>query len=99
MNKKASTPKLDLHMTTLLMDLMNQTPCTPEEFAYLKGRVLLILPENDGSFTPEMQEDLIKMMPESVVVEGIDSGHISTLLEADRYVEELRRFLEGLSKS
>ena len=43
-----------------------------------------------------MQEDLIAVMPESVVVEGIDSGHISTLLEADRYVEERRRFAEGL---
>lgn len=93
------TRKLDLHMTTLLMDLMNQAPCTAEEFAYLKGRVLLILPENDDSFTPEMQEDLIAMMPESVVVEGIDSGHISTLLEVERYVEELRRFLEGLNKT
>ncbi len=90
------TRELDLHMTTLLMDLMNQTPCAPEEFAYLKGRVLLILPENDGNFTPEMQKDLIAMMPESVIVEGIDSGHISTLLEADRYVEELRRFLDSL---
>ena len=93
------TRELDLHMTTLLMDLMNQAPCTPEEYAYLKGRVLLILPENDDSFTPEMQKDLIAMMPESVIVEGIDSGHISTLLEVDRYVEELRRFAEGLNKT
>ena len=93
------TRELDLHMTTLLMDLMNQTPCTSEEYAYLKGRVLLILPENDDSFTPEMQEDLIAMMPESVIVEGIDSGHISTLLEVDRYVEELQRFAEGLNKT
>lgn len=93
------TREMDLHMTTLLMDLMNQPPCAPEDFAYLKGRVLLILPENDESFTPEMQEDLIAMMPESVIVEGIDSGHISTLLEVDRYVEELCRFVEGLIQS
>lgn len=93
------TRKLDLHMTTLLMDLMNQVPCTPEEYAYLEGRVLLILPKNDNSFTPEMQEDLIATMPDSVIVGGIDSGHISTLLEVDRYVEELRRFVEGLDKT
>ena len=89
------TRQLDIHMTTLLFDLVNQAPCTPEEFAYLQGRVLLILPENDDSFTPEMQKDLIDMMPDSVIVEGIDSGHISTLLEVDRYVEEILRFLEG----
>ena len=93
------TRELDLHMTTLLMDLMNQVPCTPEEYAYLEGRVLLILPKNDNSFTPEMQEDLIATMPDSVIVGGIDSGHISTLLEVDRYVEELRRFVEGLDKT
>ena len=88
------TRKLDLHMTNLLIDLMNQTPCTPEDFAYLRGRVLLILPENDESFTPEMQKDLIGMMPESVIVEGVDSGHISTLIQVERYVEEIRRFIK-----
>ena len=89
------TRELDLHMTKLLIDLMNQTPCTPEDFIYLNGRILLILPENDESFTPEMQKDLISMMPESVIVEGVDSGHISTLIEVDRYVEEIRSFIGG----
>ncbi len=86
-------------MTTLLFDLVNQAPCTPEEYAHPEDRVLLILPENDDSFTPEMQKDLIDMMPESVIVEGIDSGHIFTLPEVDRYVDELRRFVEGLDKT
>lgn len=90
------TRKLDLHITNLLIDLMNQTPCTSEDFNYLKGRVLLILPKNDESFTPEMQKDLINMMSDSVIVEGVDSGHISTLIEVDRYVEEIRRFSERL---
>jgi pimeloyl-ACP methyl ester carboxylesterase len=88
------TRKLDLHMTNLLIDLMNQTPCKPEDFSYLKGKVLLILPENDESFTLEMQKNLINMMPESIIVEGVDSGHISTLIEVERYVEEIRKFLE-----
>ena len=90
------TRELDVHMTTLLMDLMYLLPSRPEDFAYLKDRVLLILPENDGSFTPEMQEDLIRMLPDSVIVEGVDSGHISTLLQVDRYVDEIRRFAERL---
>jgi hypothetical protein len=32
-------------------------------------------------------------------LESTDSGHISTLLEVDRYVEELRCFVKGLRKS
>jgi len=87
------TRKLDLHMTRLLIDLMNQIPCTSEDFIYLNGKVLLILPENDESFTLEMQRDLISMMPESVIVEGVDSGHISTLIEVERYVEEIQSFI------
>lgn len=91
------TRELDLHMTELLMDIMHLDPSTPDDFAYLKDRVLLILPENDDSFTPEMQKDLISIMPDSIIVEGVDSGHISTLLQADRYVEEIKRFAEGLN--
>ena len=93
------TRKLDVHMTKLLADLLNQTPCTAEEFAYLQDRILLILPENDDSFTPQMQKDLIDMMPGSVIVKGIDSGHLSTMLEADRYTEEIRTFVKGLEKT
>ena len=88
------TRELDLHMTGLLIDLMNQVPCVPEEFAYLEGKVLLVLPENDDSFTPQMQKELIEMMPGCTVTEGIDSGHLSTLLETDRCVQEIRRFVK-----
>lgn len=90
------TRKLDLHMTNLLIDLMNQTPCKTADFVYLSGRVLLILPENDESFTPDMQKDLINLMPQSIIVEGVDSGHISTLIEVDRYVEEIRSFARNV---
>jgi len=87
------TRELDIHMTELLFDLGNQMPCAADEFAYLKDRVLLILPENDDSFTPEMQKDLTDLMPECTIVEGIDSGHISTMIEVDRYVDEIKRFV------
>ncbi|MCR4557374.1 MAG: hypothetical protein K5779_06095 [Saccharofermentans sp.] len=65
------TRELDIHMTELLFDLGNQTPCTADEFEYLKERVLLILHENDDSFTPEMQKDLTDLMPD----EGADNAN------------------------
>lgn len=86
------TRELDMHMTTLLFDLTNLTPCTKDDFAYLDDHILLILPENDDSFTPEMQKELTGMMPKAVVVEGVDSGHLATLLETDRYVDEIRKY-------
>ena len=37
----------DVHITGLLVDLMNQTPVTEADFKALKGRILLILPDQD----------------------------------------------------
>ena len=38
-----------MHISGLLADLMNQTPVTAADFAALKGRILLILPNQDFS--------------------------------------------------
>ena len=51
----------DMHITGLLEDLMNQTPVTEADFRALKGRILLIFPNQDF-FSDPMQQDLIKLM-------------------------------------
>lgn len=81
----------DVHISTLLADLMNQTPVTAKDFAELKGKILLILPNQDF-FSGKMQEDLIKLMhnPEISYVSG---GHLSTILKANDYIHTIRRFL------
>lgn len=82
----------DLHITGLLADLMNQTPVTEADFKELKGKILLILPDQDF-FSGEMQENLIKLMhnPEIKYVSG---GHLSTVLKVDDYVKKIRKFLQ-----
>ena len=84
----------DVHITGLLADLMNQTPVTEADFAALKGRILLILPDQDF-FSGQMQQDLIKLMhdPQIVYVSG---GHLGTVLKADAYVKTMGEFLEGM---
>lgn len=72
---KDYTKEFDLHMTGLLKDILEQPPCIPEEYAYLDGRALLILPEGDSSFTPEMQQDLISLIP-NPTVKQMDAGHL-----------------------
>ena len=47
----------DVHISTLLADLMNQRPVTAEDFRALKGKILLILPDQDF-FSGKMREDL-----------------------------------------
>ena len=49
----------DVHISSLLADLMNQKPVTADDFAQLKGNILLILPDQDF-FSGEMQKNLIQ---------------------------------------
>lgn len=81
----------DVHISSLLADLMNQKPVTTDDFAQLKGNILLILPDQDF-FSGEMQKNLIQLMhnPEIQYVSG---GHLSTVLKVDAYVRTIRDFL------
>ena len=82
----------DVHISGLLADLMNQRPVTAEDFRALKGKILLILPDQDF-FPGKMQEDLIRLMwePEIRYVSG---GHLSTVLKAEDYIRAIRAFLD-----
>ncbi len=47
---KITQKEKDVHISGLLADLMNQTPVTAENFQQLKGKILLILPDQDFFF-------------------------------------------------
>ena len=81
----------DVHISGLLADLMNQTPVTEADFASLKGKILLILPDQDF-FSGKMQEDLIRLMHEPQIA-YISGGHLSTVLKAEEYVKTILSFL------
>lgn len=81
----------DVHISGLLADLMNQKPVTAVDFAGLKGRILLILPDQDF-FSGKMQQDLIALMHEPKIA-YVSGGHLSTVLKADDYIHAIRTFL------
>ena len=81
----------DVHISSLLADLMNQTPVTAENFEALKGKILLILPDQDF-FSGKMQEDLIRLMHEPKIA-YVSGGHLSTVLKAKDYIQTIRAFL------
>lgn len=85
----------DVHISGLLADLMNQMPVTAENFAELKGRILLILPDQDF-FSGQMQKDLIELMHEPRIA-YVSGGHLSTVLKADEdeYIKAIRDFLSS----
>ena len=81
----------DVHISSLLADLMNQKPVTTDDFAQLKGNILLILPDQDF-FSGEMQKNLIQLKhnPEIQYVSG---EHLSTVRKGGSYVGTIRDFL------
>lgn len=80
----------DVHISGLLADLMKQTPVTAADFASLKGKILLILPDEDF-FSGKMQEDLIRLMHKPKI-SYVSGGHLSTVLKADEYIRVIRDF-------
>lgn len=82
----------DLHISGLLADLMNQTPVTESDFSELKGKILLILPDQDF-FSGEMQKNLIQLM-HNPKIKYVSGDHLSTILQADDYVRTIDEFLK-----
>lgn len=89
---KDYTKEKDVHISGLLADLMNQTPVTAENFQQLKGKILLILPDQDF-FSGKMQENLIRLMHDPKIT-YVSGGHLSTILKSEDYVRTIRDFLK-----
>ena len=89
------TSEFDVHMTRLVADVINRQPCTADKFAYLDGKVLLVLPEDDGFFDRDMQNDLMEMMP-SPMIGRVSGGHAATLMRVDDYIKYVDEFMEKL---
>ena len=81
----------DVHISGLLVDLMNQKPVTADDFTELAGKILLILPDQDF-FSGAMQQDLIRLMHEPEI-RYVSGGHLSTVLRAGNYIQTIRSFL------
>jgi len=81
---KDYTREKDIHITSLLVDIMHQKPVTSEDFSSIRP-VVMILPSNDF-FTTKQQENLKSVFPQAKVVE-IEGGHMSTITRADEFAE------------
>ena len=66
---------------------------TADDFAELKGHILLILPDQDF-FSGKMQEDLIRLMHEPKIA-YVSGGHLSTVLKTEDYIRTIREFINS----
>lgn len=85
----------DVHISSLLADLMNQKPVIAADFEALKGKILLILPDQDF-FSGQMQQDLIRLMHQPKIA-YVSGGHLSTVLKTEDYLRTIHDFLDSLN--
>jgi pimeloyl-ACP methyl ester carboxylesterase len=82
----------DVHITGMMVGLMETKPCRKEDFAYLNGNVAMMFPEKDF-FSKEEQQELIDTFPRARI-EYVQNGHFGTVLEWERYVEVIERLVQ-----
>ena len=84
------------HMTRLLGDLRNHLGThKKEDFEYLKGRVLIIEPEDDETFTSDIKEALIEAMSDPVVIRDISGGHLAMMFDTDKFMGAINEFMSS----
>ncbi len=94
--KRDMTNEYFAHMDHLLGDLRNHIGRhTSRDFEYLSGRVLIIEPEDDNTFTPDVKDALINIMPEPAVVRDITGGHLAIMFDTEKYIGIVHDFMDG----
>ena len=82
------------HMTHLLGDLRNHLGThDKKDFEYLKGHVLIIEPDDDKTFTPDIKNALAEIMPDPTVYSDISGGHLAMMFETDNYMKKFYDFM------
>lgn len=69
-------------------------PFQANDFEYLRGRILILLPEND-IFKKEDQKrfaDLFRKL--DAEIRTVPGGHVSFIVQAERYLDLMKTFLQ-----
>ena len=83
-----------VHMTQLLGDLRNHFGLyKKEDYEYLKGKVLIIEPVDDKTFTDDIKEALCNMMSEPTVIHEVEGGHLAIMFNPDGYIKVVDEFI------
>ncbi len=92
--KGSMTNEYFVHMDTLLGDLRNSFGTHyKEDFSYLKGRVLIIEPDDDKTFTDDIKEALVNIMTQPKVIRDIKGGHLAMMLNPDETLKIIDEFI------
>lgn len=93
--KRLMTKEYAIHMSRLLKDLKNHWNMRSDDFSMYRGRVLLLLSEDDDTFCDEVKRAVIDVMPAPKVKADIRGGHMAFLFSAKEYVCAIQDFIDS----
>ena len=79
--------------TTFLCDAEHYFGMTRNDFVLWEGRMLLILSEDDTTFTQACWEDLIALMPSPTVVTDLTGGRLALMVRLEQYADLVTKFI------
>lgn len=86
------TNRGERHMCRLMADLINIRNGR-QDFAYLDGKVLLILSKDDETFTESIKCRLINLMQNPKICYDLGGGRLALFLNIDRYIALVKSFI------
>lgn len=87
------TKEYERHMIDLLIDTQNHLGMTKETFVPWDNRVLLMLSEDDTTFTQDCKDALIAVMPNPTVVTNLTGGHLALLFRLEEHVRCITEYI------
>lgn len=82
-------------MDGLLGDLRNHFGThTKEDFKKFKNEVLIISPDDDPIFSPDLKQAMFRLMTEPEVITDFEGGHLALMISPDKYFALLDDFLQ-----
>ena len=91
---KMLTKEYELHMIDMLIDCGNHLNISKKDFEFLSDRVMLVINEDDETFSAETKQQLIDVMTKPKVVKEKDGGHLGALMDVENYAASVVGYIK-----
>ena len=91
---KMLTKEHELHMIDMLIDCGNHLDIEKKDFAFLSDRVMVVINEDDETFSTETKQQLIDVMTNPTVVKEESGGHLGALMDIENYAASVVGFIK-----
>ena len=85
----------EYHMIDFLCDSINYQEMTKNDFMKWEGKIMLILSEDDDTFSNAVKDSLIAQMPNPTVVSDLGGGHLTMIIHPDEYIGTVTEFIKN----